>query len=108
MEREQVVFVQCQFRRSGFPSERIFLVKSKSGVPLRGVAPLQYCYTRQREPLGDEPDAGKTVDGLVVGVVVEAQADKTVRVYLPDGEVYDLRDDQITPVPVGGVERVPV
>jgi hypothetical protein len=107
MEREQVVFVQCKFRGSGFPNERIFIVESESGVVLRGIAPLQYCYTREHRPLGDKPDAGKEVDGLVVGVVI-ASIGKIVRVYLPDGEVYDLDSDQVTPVPVGGVERVSI
>jgi hypothetical protein len=44
----------------------------------------------------------------VVGVVIALPTDQTTRVYLPDGEVYDLQVDQLTPVPVGGVERVPV
>lgn len=105
MEGEKVVFVRCDFRRGGFPSERVFVLHQSERRELRGTAPVQYCYTADRRPLGDEPAHGETVAGLVVGLEIPGTAP---RVYLPDGNVYDLDASLIMPVPRGGVENVPV
>lgn len=108
MEREQVVFVQCDFLRGGFPSERVFLLQLPDGAKMSGTAPAHYCYTADRKPLGNAPAEGERVNGLVAGLEIARPDADTVRVYLPDGQVYDLDAGQILPVPRGGVEHVPV
>ena len=41
MAGEKVVVVRCQFRRGGFPSERIFVILFEGGDEMRGVAPVE-------------------------------------------------------------------
>jgi hypothetical protein len=107
METGKVVFVRCAFHRGGFPSERVFVFRFEGGAELRGVAPVQYCYTRDREPLGDEPTADGEVDGLVMGVVIGRKGG-FFRVHLPDGDIYELGGDQIEPVRAGDAGYVSI
>jgi hypothetical protein len=98
MAREKVVFVRCSFLRGGFPTERVFVIRFANGAELRGVAPVHYCYTKDREPLGDQPPKGGEVDGLVVGIAIKRLDGDTVRVHLPDGDIYELGDAHIVSV----------
>ena len=56
----------------------------------------------------NEPPPGTKIDGFVVGIEIERPDPKGIRVYLPDGNVYDLGVKQITPVRVGDAQYVPV
>jgi hypothetical protein len=94
METGKVVVVPCALLRGGFPSERVFVIRFEGGTELRGVAPVQYCYTRDREPIGGGPTADGEVDGFVVGVVI-GEKDGIFRVHLPDGDIYELGGDHI-------------
>jgi hypothetical protein len=106
MDMERIVLVRCRFIRGGFPSERIFLVRGRNGGELRGVAPVQYCYTSSGKQLGDEPAEGKELSGFVVGLEIQRSDDKISRVYLPDGDVYDLGTDQVELVAIKSAEKV--
>ncbi len=108
MERDTVVFVRCGFIRGGFPGERIFIIRFPEGGELRGVAPVQYCYGNDRKPLGDKPPAGKEIKGQVVGVFLGRRDDDLARVHLPDGEIYEVENDQIYPVRTEAARHVPV
>jgi hypothetical protein len=97
--RGQSVLVRCRFFGSAFPSERIFVIRARDGSEWRGVAPLpEYCTNQDGGPMGDEPTPADGIEGFVMGVVIGHRADGTLRVYLPDGEVYELSDDLIVPV----------
>jgi hypothetical protein len=97
--RGQSVLVRCRFFGSAFPSERIFVIRARDGSEWRGMAPLvQYCRNQDGGPLGDEPTPADAIEGYVMGFMIGHRADGTARVYLPDGEVYELTDDLIVPV----------
>jgi hypothetical protein len=110
MDRENVVFIPCEFRRGGFPSERLFVIRVRGGE-FRSVADVRYCYREDRSPLGAlEPAEGQSLKGLVLGLIVRPQTreGEAIRVHLPDGEVYDL--DVVNVVPARGAvsKHVPV
>lgn len=102
---EKVAFVRCHFSPGSFPTEYTFRVDAPAGT-FYGAAPVRYCLTRDRRPLLTVPAQG--VEGRVVGLVVgnSATAD-LVRVYLPDGELYDLPETQLE-FQAEGASRVPV
>jgi hypothetical protein len=104
MGKEQVVFVKCQLMRGGFPSQCIFVIESPGGR-LRGAAPIQYCYDGSRKRLKSELALGEEVGGFVTGIEIHRESG-IVRVYLPDGELYEVSTDAI--VPVKETESVPV
>lgn len=98
-ERDQCVLVRCRVFGSAFPHERVFVIRARDGSEWRGVAPLpRYCTNQDGGPLGDEPTPANGIEGFVIGIVIGHRADGTARVYLPDGEVYELSDDLIVPV----------
>jgi hypothetical protein len=90
MDKGTVVFIPCVFERGGFPSERVFIIRPQSGSELRGVADVRYCYHSDRSPLDYDPPEGREIVGCLLGIVLRSLEDGTVRVHLPDGEVYDL------------------
>jgi hypothetical protein len=103
-----VVFVPCVFLRGAFPHERIFVIRLRDGWEYRGVAPVAYCLTPDKRPLGDVPAAGSELGGLVVGIQISSE-DGLARVQLPDGELYELPEDQLhVPSRVGDGIHVPV
>jgi hypothetical protein len=96
--RGQNVLVRCRFFRSAFPPERIFVIRARDGSEWRGMAPLvQYCTNQDGSPLGDGPTTADGIEGFVMGVMIGHRADGFCRVYLPDGEVYELSEDLIVP-----------
>lgn len=86
----RVVTVRCSFRRGGFPDELLFIIRTTTGTTWYGVAPAQYCLTPDLRPLGDDPDPGVEMAGRITGLALTPPSGETVRVYLPDGEVYEL------------------
>jgi hypothetical protein len=109
MEREKVVLVRCSFLRGAFPHERIFVIRLADGWEYRGVAHSAYCLTLDHQPVGDAPPSGSELEGLLMGIQIARIDDGLVRVQLPDGDVYELPEDQLD-VPSGsrGNIRVPV
>ena len=108
MDKGTVVFIPCSFKRGGFPSERVFMIPSPGAGEFRGVADEQYCYHPDGGPLGDEPPEGQEIEGRLLGLVVRVLGDATVRVHLPDGEVYDLDSAKVAPVRGANPRYVPV
>ncbi len=108
MLKGKVVFVRCAFLRGNFPNDRFFVIRSEVGTELEGTASVDFCYTRDKTPLGDAPPAGQEVDGLVVGIVVGELQDGTLRLHLPDGEIYELDEDYTVPVRPEGAGNVSV
>jgi len=108
MEKGTVIFVPCTFKRGGFPSERVFVIRPRGQGEYSGVADVGYCYRQDGKPLGDEPPEGQEIQGLVVGIVVSALKDDTIRAHLPDGEVYDLETSNLVPVREVMARHVPV
>jgi hypothetical protein len=107
MDKGSVVFIPCTFKRGGFPSERVFIIPTQGGE-LVGAADVQYCFRRDSSPLGDEPPEGQEIEGRLLGLVVRELTDTTVRVHLPDGEVYDLDRTTIVPAREATPRHVPV
>lgn len=106
MAREQVVFVKCSLARAAFPSQCLFRVELSDGGKLAGVAPIHYCYDADRKPLEAEIEAGKENSGLVAGLKIGQGKGDSIRVYLPDGEVYEVSKSIVDPVK--GPECVPL
>lgn len=96
---EKCVWVKCEFSRGGFPTERIFRIKSPQGGIYRGVAPSGYCYGTDKKALGDAAFDKDRVPGRLPGIAYGTGAGGTTRVQLPDGEIYDLGDDVIEAQP---------
>jgi hypothetical protein len=96
MNGEKVVRVKCHFSRGGFPSERVFHIKAPGGGSLTGTAPVEYCFAKDGTPLRQEIPRGEQVDGYITGLLLgPAGSGKAVRVYLPDGEIYEIDNSQI-------------
>lgn len=93
----RVVTVRCSFRSGGFPDERLFIIRTTTGATWYGVAPAQYCLTPDFRPLGDGPGPGAEMAGRVTGLALTPASGETIRVYLPDGEVYELDAALVTP-----------
>jgi len=71
----------------GFSSERLFRIALANGEHI-GLAPVEYCYTRQGEPIGDKaPSRATPIDGLVAARILEMEPSGKVLIYVPDGEV---------------------
>jgi hypothetical protein len=107
MDAEKVVRVKCQFTRSGFPAERIFHIQAPGEGVFTGSAPVQYCYMNDGTPFREDIPRGRNVPGYVAGVALgPGAAGQAVRVYLPDGEVYEVSEDLIQTT--AGGRHVPV
>jgi hypothetical protein len=106
MQNEKVVFVKCQLSRGGFPSECVFHLASPNGGCFAGIAPLHYCYDAARKPLRTELRSGQKIERLVAGVEIKRDPGQSVRVYLPDGELYEVSEDLVFLTGASG--RVPV
>src|SRR5262245_9868474 len=90
MQTEQAVLVKCLLSRGGFPSERVFYISAPEEGWYTGIAPATYCYAKDRNRQA-EPARGEKVEGYVVGIALgESAPGQPVRVYLPDGNVYDI------------------
>jgi hypothetical protein len=108
MEKGTVVFIPCTLKRGGFPSERVFVIRARGGGELSGVADAQYCYRHDGRPVGDEPPEGEEIEGRLLGLVVRMLGDASIRVHLPDGEVYNLDRNIIVPAREATARHVPV
>jgi hypothetical protein len=98
VNQERVVFVKCKLSAGSFPTERIFKIEMPNDGELYGTAPLNYCYTTQHKPLAEKDAATKNeVAGRVAGIRLAPPHDGKARVYLPNGEVYEIQEDQIEP-----------
>ncbi len=94
---EQVVFVKCRLSRGSVPTQCLFRVTTIAG-DFHGVAPLHYCYSPDRKQLDKELPRGKEVEGLAAGIAWDRPYGGIVRVELPDGELYDVSDELVSPV----------
>ena len=108
MDKGTVVFIPCAFKRGGFPSERLFIIRARGGGELSGVADVQYCSRHDGSPVGDEPPEGEEIEGRLLGLVVRPPGDASVRVHLPDGEVYDLDRAIVVPARAANSRHVPI
>jgi hypothetical protein len=106
MDREKVVFVRCSLSRGGFPSECVFRVSVFDGGVLSGVAPVHYCYKTDGNRVQDQDLQDGEIDGLVAGLQINQEARILSVVYMPDGELYKVSEDLVSPVRTSG--RVPL
>jgi hypothetical protein len=108
MDKGTVVFIPCAFKRGGFPTERVFLIGARGDGRLSSLADVRYCFRHDGSPLGDEPPEGEEIEGRLLGVVVRMREDGSVRVHLPDGEVYDLDRTEVVPAREAASRHVPI
>lgn len=102
---ERVAYVKARFTPGSFPTEYTFRVDTPPGS-FDGAAPSHYCLTPDRQRLTGVPATG--VEGRLVGLVVGSPPSPgRVRVYLPDGELYEFAEDQVE-YPAGRHNRVPI
>lgn len=106
MDREKIVFVRCSLSRGGFPSECVFRVSSFDGGTLAGVAPAHYCYKTDGNRIQDQDLQDGEIEGLVAGLEINREAGIFSVVYMPDGELYKVREDLVSPARAPG--RVPL
>ncbi len=96
MTADELVKVFCQLSRGGFSDERVFRVALANGETHIGAALVEYCYTSEGQPLGDDqPEKGKPIKGLLDAWVVQTRADDQVLVSVPDGSVLVVKKSQI-------------
>lgn len=105
MNREQVVFVKCLLSRGSVPTQCLFRVRAVSGY-FHGIAPLHYCYKADRQHLDTELPPGREIEGLLVGINWGRTSSGVARVELPDGELYEVDDQTISPAET--LHRVPI
>jgi hypothetical protein len=88
--------VRCTLSRGGFSEERIFRIKLPGGKMHVGAAPRQYCYHRKGLLLGpDEPAPKAQIDGKIVVRILREDGPGRILVYLPDGDVVPVTEDQL-------------
>jgi hypothetical protein len=103
-----VVLVPATFTRSAIPDSVVFRVVGSRGGELRGVSPYKYALGANRRPVRRPPEQGEELKGFLPGIKIGMAEDEGVaRVQLPDGEIYDLRDDQLE-TPGRSAAHVPV
>lgn len=78
------VFVRCTFSPGGFPSEKVFRITDLDGGEWAGTSPSHYCYAVDMQTILPDLEKGEVVEGFLPGHVVGE------RVYLPNGEIYEL------------------
>ena len=84
--RGESVLLACHLGRSGFDSERIFLVGQPDRSEHVGAAPVHYCWTDQGARLGkDLPARGHRISGLIQGYVI-SNGGHLAKIETPDGE----------------------
>jgi hypothetical protein len=86
MTRGGAVLLACEISRSGLSGERVFRAQLDDHTAHIGVAPVDYCRTPDRMPIGpNEPVEGTRINGFIEGYVVENSGNEA-KVALPDGE----------------------
>jgi hypothetical protein len=92
--------VKCEIARGGFSGERVVAIKCLDGVPRKGLAPTDYCWTIAKKPLPeDEPPHGQVIDGYVAARQYGSKASGHVTIEIPDGEVMIVSADSVIPRP---------
>jgi hypothetical protein len=90
----------CRFTPGGFSGQRVALIRLADGQTHKGLAPLQYCWTRDKKPLGpEEPAEGQAVDGIVAARYLRPEQDGKVVVSIPDGDVIVVPRSLVTARP---------
>lgn len=107
MDKGTVVLVPCEFQRGSFSNERLFIIHVRGGQ-FRSLADVGYCYRKDFTPLGDQPAEGEKISGYLTGLVIRVLEDGTVRVHLPDGEVYKLDQTNLVRAKEVATKHVPV
>jgi hypothetical protein len=95
MQTETVVWVKCRFSRGGFPTERVFHITGPDGGDYTGIAPAKYCYAKDKKTLLPQPRRGETVEGFLRGISIGETDTGLLRVNLPNGENYEISEDQV-------------
>jgi hypothetical protein len=109
MANSQSIALLCTISRGGFTDERVFRIQVADGSTYVGACARQYCFTRGRVPLKrEQPERGKTIDGLVFATRVREEQDGVALVSVPDGAVLPVKVDQIKELPKEFSPDVPV
>ena len=100
MPFEQPIALRCHLSRGGFSSERVIRIPQASGETFIGVAPLEYCFTDQGQPIApDQPAPGVRMPALVTARKIHVKHDGSVLASVPDGNVISVRPELVTKPP---------
>jgi hypothetical protein len=100
MARDAAIALFCRINAGGFSGERLVQLTRADGTEQKALAPRHYCWTRDGRPLKpDEPELGRSIDGLVAARRLRDLPDGHVVVTTPDGEVFPARADAVTARP---------
>jgi hypothetical protein len=87
MRNGQMVLLACRVSPGGFSGERVFRIPLADGAIHIGTAPVEYCFSESREPIGKgEPKPGQAINGYVEGRII-ANGGANAEVEMPDGEI---------------------
>jgi hypothetical protein len=98
MDRKRIAFVRCVFLPAGRSGYRPFVIRFPGGEELRGSVSTEYCYDREGRRLDDNESSTQEIEGFVPGMNIGLESTGERRMYLPDGDVYLVNDDQIEPI----------
>lgn len=96
MAPKEVVWVECQLSRGGFPSELVFHLPAPDGGEFIGVAPARYCFGADKSPARTDLAPGEKEPGWLLGIALEEiHGSELVRVLLPNNDIYEIGGDRI-------------
>jgi len=109
MRNTNLKAIACKISRGGFSDERVFSFKV-ADEEYSGVASRGHMWDANGKPIEDgEPPLGDIMDGYVAVRVLEARADATALVSVPDGGVVEMPLNQLEDRPSGvGQRNVPI
>lgn len=88
MTSDDLIALKCQLSRTGFSHERGFRVPHADGGEYAGAAPVEYCFTRDGQPLEpNQPSVRQRLGGLIAARRLRDE-DHGVLVHVPDGGVF--------------------
>jgi hypothetical protein len=104
MSPSRPIGLLCTITRGGFSGERIFSLQLPDGHTQEGIAPREYCWDEQGNPIGlEEPPANESIPGIVAAREYQRRGDR-VQVSTPDGEVFTVFSSQVRPRPASSTE----
>ncbi|HZT78641.1 MAG TPA: hypothetical protein VFA26_00345 [Gemmataceae bacterium] len=94
MAQTREISLVSRIYAGGFSGERVVEVVTSDGSTHRVLAPRDYCWTLDSQPLDPEqPKLGDSMAGLVAARLLAKARDGSLVVTTPDGDVFSVRPD---------------
>jgi len=88
------IFVRCSIEAGAFSGERVIGVRLVESGKYLGVAPIDYCYTREGQQLATTTIREKTDNGKLAARLVRDVGDSAL-IYMPDGETIEVPAEEV-------------